>query len=241
MIPKISEQQIATLVEDVNVNGFGVLTNYILPIDLWRMQAFVDAAIETSQNEYIAFSGPEAVFGSGLDELSRAPEFQYLIKRIYEHATGKTAPDEDIHQVLRCLSGNSGLRNSLIFHYDSYIVTALIPIRIPQSGKAGDLLMYPNTRTIRPAYILNVLDKVVLDNPVSQIVLRAAVDSKLLSPKRIPMSPGNIYFFSGYRSVHANEPCDPDKVRATAIFHYANPHRKGEVMSYPSESKLRHP
>ena len=42
---------------------------------------------------------------------------------------------------------------------------------------------------------------------------------------RIKMVPGNLYLFWGYRSVHTNEPCDPASIRATALFHYANPHQ----------------
>jgi hypothetical protein len=38
------------------------------------------------------------------------------------------------------------------------------------------------------------------------------------------MKPGNLYLFWGYRSIHTNEPCDPDKIRATALFHYVDPH-----------------
>lgn len=226
-IPQISDRQVENLVADLHSKGFGFLPNYIHPSALQRMQFFVDSAIEKSHNEYAVFNGPDAVSGSGLDELSKSPDFLDLMKRIYEQGTGKHAPNESFYQVLRCLAGSSGQKNSLIFHYDSYIVTALVPIRIPHSGRTGDLLMFPNTRSIRPAYILNAVDKMLLDNPLSQMLLRASVDSKRWSPIRIKMIPGNIYFFWGYRSVHTNEPCDPDKVRATALFHYANPHRKG--------------
>jgi hypothetical protein len=91
---------------------------------------------------------------------------------------------------------------------------------------AGDLLMYPNTRKVRKTYLRNALDKVMLDNPISQRILRTAVNTERFSPKRIKMQPGNLYFFWGYRSIHTNEPCDADKVRATALFHFANPHAK---------------
>jgi len=38
------------------------------------------------------------------------------------------------------------------------------------------------------------------------------------------MQAGTICFFWGYRSIHTNEPCDPAKLRATALFHYGDPH-----------------
>ncbi len=225
-VPEVSQQKVAELVRDLNTKGFGYLPNFVQQDDLKRMQSFVSAAVDQSGNEYVHFNGPDTVSGSGLEELACSPRFAKIIHDLYEHATCKAAVKEDFYQVLRCLTCSSGQKNSLIFHYDSYVVTALIPIYIPQSGRTGDLLMYPNTRKIRSAYLLNALDKVLLDNPVTQWFLRACVNSKKLSPMRIKMMPGNVYFFWGYRSIHTNEPCDPDKIRATALFHYANPNRR---------------
>jgi hypothetical protein len=179
-----------------------------------------------SGNEYAGFAGAEAVAGSGLEELSHEPHFRKLIFDLYEMLSGKPAVEQEFYQVLRCLSGESGRRNSLTFHYDSYIVTALLPIAIPSEGKAGDLLMYPNARRIRKSYVANAIDKILLDNPLTQRILRGRIDKGLLKPVRIKMKPGNLYFYWGYRSIHTNEPCDPDKLRSTAIFHYMNPHAK---------------
>jgi hypothetical protein len=225
-IQQVTDEQISSVVHQINTRGYGSILGYIQPDDLRRMETFVDSAIRKSNNEYVHFNGPSAVTGSGLDELSDSPAFHDLMERLYREGTGLTPPKQNFYQVLRCLSGQSGQKNSLIFHYDSYIVTALIPIRIPSSGQSGDLLMLPNTRKVRRTYLFNALDKVVLDNRLTQAVLRKTATSRKLPLTRVKMTPGNIYFFWGYRSVHTNEPCDPDKVRATALFHYANPHRK---------------
>jgi hypothetical protein len=225
-VPEVTPQQVFELVTELDTKGFACIPNYVQPSDLKRMQSFVTAAIENAGNEYVHFNGPDAVTGSGLEELAHSDRFGQLIYDLYEQGTGRSADKEDFYQVLRCLAGSSGQKNSLIFHYDSYVVTALIPIHIPADGLAGDLLMYPNTRNIRRSYMLNAIDKVLLDNPVTQKILRNRVSAKRLKPIRIKMQPGNLYFFWGYRSIHTNEPCDPDKVRATALFHYKNPHRK---------------
>lgn len=225
-VPEVTPQQISQLVRELETKGFGCIPNYIAQDDLLRMQHFVSSAIESAGNEYVHFNGPDAVSGSGLEELARSEEFTRLIHNLYEQGTGKRADKEEFYQVLRCLSGATGQKNSLIFHYDSYVVTALIPIHIPAEGLAGDLLMYPNTRKIRSSYVSNAVDKVLLDNPLTQRLLRSRVTAKRMGPMRIKMQPGNLYFFWGYRSIHTNEPCDPDKVRATALFHYKNPHRK---------------
>jgi hypothetical protein len=224
-VPRVSDEQVSCLVQQMNTIGYGSIPGYIQPDYLRRMECFVDSAVEKSNHEYVHFNGPSEVTGSGLDELSESAAFNDLMQRIYRAGTGLPPPQQSFYQVLRCLSGQGGQKNSLIFHYDSYIVTALIPIRIPTSGRTGDLLMFPNTRKVRSTYLLNALDKVVLDNPLTQAVLRKTATSNRLSLTRIKMSPGNIYFFWGYRSIHTNEPCDPNQVRATALFHYANPHR----------------
>jgi hypothetical protein len=225
-VPEVSDLQVAKLATELDDRGFAFIPNYIPADSLEKMQGFVSAAIEKAGNEYVHFNGCDSVLGSGLDELAHCERFTSLMHSLYEKGTGNKAPHQDFYQVLRCLAGKSGAKNSMIFHYDSYVVTALIPIRIPQDGMAGDLLMYPNTRKIHKTYLRNAVDKVLLDNPVSQRILRASVDSKWMRPMRIKMQPGNLYFFWGYRSIHTNEPCDPDKIRATALFHFANPHAK---------------
>ncbi|MBW4038420.1 MAG: hypothetical protein HIU91_05985 [Acidobacteria bacterium] len=225
-VPQVTPQQVFELVSELDTKGFACIPNYVQPSDLTRMQSFVSDAIRNAGNEYVHFNGPDAVAGSGLEELAHSEDFNRLIYDLYEQGTGNPADKEEFYQVLRCLSGSTGQKNSLIFHYDSYVVTALIPIHIPADGLAGDLLMYPNTRTIRSTYIANAFDKVLLDNPITQKLLRNRVSARHLQPMRIKMKPGNIYFFWGYRSIHTNEPCDPDKIRATALFHYKNPHRK---------------
>ena len=225
-IPRVADSDVLALVSRLNTDGYGVIPNYIQPEDLARMQGFVGAAMEKSGNQYIGFGSPSAVVGSGLDELYHAPDFVKLMTDVYEKGTGKTAPKQDFYHVLRCLCGETGQKHAWMFHYDSYVVTALVPIMIPTEGRSGDLLMFPNTRSIRPAYLFNAADKVLLDNRLTQKLLRRTVERHPERPTRIKMQPGNLYFFWGYRSIHTNEPCDPDKVRATALFHFANPHKK---------------
>jgi hypothetical protein len=127
-------------------------------------------------------------------------------------------------RLLRCLSGKSGEKHAFFFHYDSYVVTALIPVIIPSEGERGDLIMLPNIRKIRKYYVQNLIDKVLLDNKVSQALLKHLKSGGYLRATKVRLSPGNIYFFWGCRSIHANVSCGPEKIRATAIFHYVDPH-----------------
>lgn len=213
-----------SLVSMMNRTGYGIVKDYVALPELARMRAFVGTAVEQAGGAYVGFTGPEAVAGSGLDTLAASSEFRALIERLYEVGTGRQPVPDPFHQVLRCLTGKSFSQHSLVSHYGSYILTVLFPIGIPITGRTGDLVMLANTRAIRSGYCQNLVDKVALDNRLSQYGLRMLRRLKWLKLTRLALRPGNAYFFWGYRSVHTNEPCDPNAVRATALFHYANPH-----------------
>lgn len=221
---EVSEISVQQIVQDIETKGYGCISGFVGPDELQTMRSFVNAALKGSKGEYVGFEGPNEIVGSTLDTLGSRRDFRQLMESIYEQGTGRRPPDTPFYQVLRCLSGKSAKKHSLNFHYDSYVVTALIPIEIPTSGLSGDLVILPNTRKIRPSYLFNAIDKILLDNRLTQIALRTMMRWRKLPLVRLRPVPGNIYFFWGYRSIHTNEACDPDKVRATALFHYANPH-----------------
>ena len=242
-IAELSDERIGTIVDDIETKGFAMLPNFVGADDLARMRDFVFGAVQKSKGEYAGFTGPDAVSGSGLDELARSQPFRDMMERIYARGTGQKPPKGEFYQVLRCLSGQSARKHSYLFHYDSYVITLLIPIQIPTSGLTGDFLMLPNTRRIRKIYLSNVVDKLFLDNKVTQWALRKLTKIGLIRLTRVKMVPGNAYFFWGYRSVHTNEPCDPDQVRATALFHYVNPHAGASIVPAPrfrAQTAARH-
>ena len=213
-----------SLVAEINRSGYAVLPDYVPPAELAGMKAFVRGALDNSGGDYAGFTTIESVAGSGLDTLGRSPEFRALIEKVYEIGCNAKATPEEYYQVLRCFSGKSAAPHSLLFHYDSYVVTVLIPIEIPTKGRTGDLIMIPNLRGVRSSYYRNVFDKIVLDNKLTQSALKLLHRFNLLPITRLKLTPGNAYFFWGYRSVHTNEACDQGAMRATALYHYVNPH-----------------
>ena len=220
----VSVPQLDRLIADMNRDGYGVIPNYVDGPELESMRTFVGDAIASAGHGYVGFVGRSAVAGSVFADLSESPSFLSLMKSIYEQGSGRPAPEGELYQVLRCLAGETGKAHSLIFHYDSYVVTALIPVEIPNSGQSGDLVMLRPGRGVRRSYLANLFDKLLLDNKASQGLLRFLHGKGRLPVIRVKMTPGNAYFFWGYQTVHANEACDPQAVRATAIYHFGNPH-----------------
>jgi hypothetical protein len=223
-LPVISDAAVRELVAEIERTGFAMLPNYLPPEMLGKLQSYVSQAVSRAGGEYTVLNGKAVVADTLLAELPETPEFASLLRRLYEQGTGKAAPDQAIYQVLRCLAGQTALKECFIFHYDSYVVTLLLPILIPSQGKRGHLVMAPNLRGVRPSYLLNILDKLVIDNRLTQFLLKRLFLSGLLKLRRVEMVPGNLYMFWGYRSLHTNEPCDPENIRSTALYHFGDPH-----------------
>lgn len=219
-----SDTQIQALTAAIDQNGYAVLPGWASSEQLAQLQAMVFAAVAAAGNSYVALTGSQAVAGTVLHEWGSSPVFLDLCQRIVAAATGRRSKDSRMQQVLRCLTGDRGRRESLIFHYDSYVLTTIMPVCVPEKGSPGDLLMLPSKRPLRSNYVLNVLDKLLVDNRFTQRWLARTYQKKPTRFTQIQMLPGNMYLFWGYRSLHTNLPADPSGVRATAVFHYDNLH-----------------
>lgn len=220
----LSAADIEAIVRSIDAMGYGVIKNCMPENVTAQTRRIVQDRVDEGGGEYVHFTGPEAVQGTFLEALSASDNFNQACQDIYRTSLKSEPPASGFHMVLRCLSGQTGLKHAYYFHYDSYVLTALVPVIIPTEGKAGDLILFPNIRKIRRTYLHNLIDKVLLDNPVTQWALRFGVRSGWLKPVRLKMVPGNVYMFWGYRTLHTNEPCDVDKIRSTALMHYGDPH-----------------
>ena len=141
--------------------------------------------------------------------------------------------------VLRIVTGKNADRQSLKFHYDATVITALVPILIPIGSieHCGHLLAYKNLRKIRKSTLVNLIEKLILQNSISQKIISFLALRKIENYV-YELREGNIYFFYGYRTLHANLPVNPEYVRATLLFHFGNPHNDSILIK--SVSKFRH-
>jgi hypothetical protein len=220
-----ASSSIALLVNDMDQHGHAVIEQAFSPDALTDMRQYVEREASRHQGQYFAYHGLNALAGSPLARLARSPELSAVLDQLHRHATGAPAPSREIFPVLRCVQGGSGTRESNAFHYDATLITLLVPIFIPETGdQRGDLVMFPNLRPVRASVAVNVMEKAVLQNKVSRRLLTQGIKAGWLKPRTLPLVPGNLYLFWGYRTLHANQACSPDVRRATALFHYGDPH-----------------
>jgi hypothetical protein len=215
----------------IDRKGYTVIEHYISPEQLELGRAFIKQQAATRDGEYFCIHGIEELSGTMFAGLALSPPFKDRMAQLYRLQSGQEpATEEQVFPVIRCLQGRSGLKQSHFYHFDATAVTALLPLYIPTEGEhCGDLIIFPNTRHIRFNALRNVIEKAVLHNTVSQKLVAFAVRRGWLKPIRLKLVPGNLYLFSGYRSLHANDVCDPSMLRATALFHFGNPHHESAL------------
>jgi len=219
------EQQVQRLADEIDTQGFAKLSAAVTDEDLEQLRAWTDAQAQQHQGEYFAYHGEQMLAGSLLAGFWADPRLKHLLAGLYRRAANHDAASERIFPVLRCVQGTHGQRESNCFHYDASLVTALIPVFIPTEGaQQGDLMLFPNLRGVRSWVLFNVLEKALLQNRFTRSLICKGMQRGWLKPYVLKLEPGNIYFFWGYRTLHANQACSPDVKRATALFHFGDPH-----------------
>ena len=220
------------LADSMEQQGFACLTDCLSENDLEQLRLCVSGAGLDPTGKYAVLQDRKTFDETALAKIPASMEFQLLCRQLLKLAARPITAEVDHYQVVRCLNGEVGRRNSYFFHYDTYVLTVLMPIMIPQGGERGDLVLFPNVRGIRRTYLHNLFDKLLVDNKFAQWALKQAAKRKMCGARAVVMKPGNLYFFWGYRTIHANEPCDPAQIRATALLHFGDPYRGSRARSF---------
>lgn len=208
------------LIADIETQGFARISGFIPLDELGRAQGAVRGAVQANGGESVMLIGDEQT-SAVLPMMDRVTEVTRLI---CERVETRHADLETTYKIVRCLSGGSVAQHSMVFHFDSFVLTALVPVIMPVRGSPGDLVIAPNTRPLRNSYMRNLLDKLIVDNPLTQRILRRMHAGGSARFTRLHLAPGDLYLFWGYRTLHTNEPVDGGEVRCTALVHRGRMH-----------------
>ncbi|MFM0362223.1 hypothetical protein [Paraburkholderia sediminicola] len=130
--------------------------------------------------------------------------------------------DEPLH-VLRCV-GPDADSQSYLRHFDSHILTMLVPLRLaPDGDRNGDLIMHALPREAK-SEITNLLTKTYLFFEHGlPFFIRRSLSSHALSngnSQRVVCAPGNVYIFNGLITLHHNLDVVVGERRMLIIHHY---------------------
>jgi hypothetical protein len=139
--------------------------------------------------------------------------------------TGQTVLSLEPFHVLRCASIANRV-DSHCRHYDSHLLTLLIPLRLAPDGVSnGDLVMYRNPR-LSVTTFTNLLCKIrhgcQRSLPFSWRKWLTLHELKTGRCSRIPVTVGSVYEFNGFAIQHANLDVQSGQ-RRTLLIHYYDP------------------
>lgn len=211
--------------DDLERRGIACLENAVSPEEIAAIRTRVDALIDEHGAKYFSLINPWKTMGPPFSELGEDAGFVGLLKALSARGCARAAEQSfELYNVLRVIAGSHSARRAYELHYDATVITALLPVYIPDGApdKAGDLVAVPNLRRFRRSAALNVAEKAIVQNRL----LRPLVKRRYIDPARhvVKLKPGNLYFFWGYRTLHGNLPCEAGATRATLLFHYGDPH-----------------
>ena len=220
-------------------HGFYCLEKSLDLKALATFQKEIESLICAKGNRYFSLINPYKNIESKFALLDKSCNLKKFLFELAKSGTDKDVSNSEILNVLRIVTGKNADGQSLKFHYDATVITALIPILIPIGSieQCGHLLAYKNLRNIRKSALVNLIEKLILQNPISQKIISFLALRKIKNYV-CKLKEGNIYFFYGYRTLHANLPVNPDYVRATLLFHFGNPHNDSFLIK--AVAKFRH-
>ena len=230
----------AEIAAGLDSQGFVCIQDAVAPEWLDRARAHVAMLADKRSGNYFALNWPSREEGSPWNEMTSDPAVSSLLNDLVKLGCPKAKVDDEIYNVLRVVTGESADCKSLCYHYDNTVITALVPVLIPEGPErqAGELLVYANRRPYRSSVLTNMAEKAVVQSDWYRKRFTNTLPGG--HPDEIKLlKPGNLYLFWGYRTYHGNFPVRHDILRATFLMHLGDPHGGSLALSAIKQLNLR--
>ena len=228
----------------IKQDGFYCIEGVVKPEFLSELQENVNKLLKIFGKMYFSLIDPherledEDLLSLPYKNIINNSEFSDLLNNLSSELSLNKKGNSERFNILRVVTGEKTDDQSLKFHYDSTLVTALIPIYIPEGveKESGHLVVLPNARSIRSSILVNIVEKFLIQNRFSQMVLPYLF---LRSGKKkvLNLEPGNIYLFSGLQTLHSNFAVNKDYVRATLLCFYGNPYPDSKFLNWVKKTR----
>lgn len=215
----------------LDTDGFAVIEGAVSHDWVVRARSEVEAEVGKRSAPFFSLIRPADEAGSVLGEVAHDGPLNTLLARLVRHASPGAVLEPDApYSVLRVIAGQTGNDGAYQFHYDSSVITVVVPIVIPEArdGPAGELAVFGNRRPFRRTVIGNIAEKIALQNRWAWRRAQRRVTAHAADHVR-QLEPGNLYLFWGYRTYHGNLPCGSAMLRATLLLHVGDPHGTSPV------------
>lgn len=218
------------IADQLDQRGFVCLERAVASEWLVSARSEIKRLLRDHGQSYHFFRNPRGQEHRAIEAFVNDPETLGLLAEVMRARLPEGLP-ELANASLRVIAGPRGDDDSFTFHYDAGAVTMVVPLFLPEAdrGRRGELIGFFNKRPFRRSVSVNLLDKLVDQSGMyRRYILRRSDHAKTTM---IDMELGNAYLFWGYRTLHANLPCEPGALRATLLIHFGRPHGPSRMLS----------
>ncbi|MCC3861731.1 hypothetical protein [Pseudemcibacter aquimaris] len=156
-----------------------------------------------------------------------------LIEKLHsiaENVWGDKLEKQEPYIVSRVVNPTS-INESFRSHFDSHLVTIVVPIEVPKGEKykQGELLVLPRKRSFPKSGIINIIQKLFYGSIFYRWYLRSNFRKLESTGNLNVMDIGSFenLVFNGLTTLHCNLPFENNKIRRTLLIHYGDPDTKG--------------
>lgn len=228
--------------QQLNTEGLLELPNIFSDEFIAACRAQVDAELAERGARYFTIANVSEQPGSHLAEIRHSQPLMDFLASLCD-MTGLPRAEEPLLQGnnLRVIAGGDSISQAFNFHFDSSVLTMLLPIYIPSGEdiKSGHLLAKPNLRPFGQNVVTNLIGKVIYQNKLARWVLMRQFFAGKWARHIARLKPTSAYLFWGARTLHANLPCASEHKRATALFFFGRPNVNDPIMNWVEKRRYK--
>ncbi len=138
------------------------------------------------------------------------------------------------YKCLRVIKNSRIKRQIRDFHFDSHILTILIPIYIPdrKNSENGHLMMSPKLRKQTKNIFLNIIQKFFYQNRILFHLTKYKWFQKKMNFVKILLKPKSIFIFNGFTNLHGNLEIYQGDTRATFLIHVFDLFKDSKLVTF---------
>lgn len=214
--------EIDTIIKNITQEGIACIPSYFSKSQIDEATvALSDCAVGDLEADHrLEQSVPHYMISEHLASEALAQMCRQICHRLDPRYDGAT----DRKMALRRINDDTTDHRFYYFHFDSYRLTIFAPLKIPTSGRRGELLIFPKQRKLPRSYWKNIFDKIWYGNKPAQIFWKKR-SIRFSSYCRVILIPGNLYILDGSRTLYADAHLDPGGIHDSLVLHYAQTHR----------------
>lgn len=207
-------------IKQLNEAGYLVINDFISDEIFNQFKIDTNKYLENSKNKNFNLTDHdlnESIFNKYyLDS-----KITNLVNNIFK-VTNIDFDNEECYRVFRALVGEESNKQNKKYHFDSYYLTILFPIIIPNNKdtKNGDFFIIPNIRKIYKNFFLNLLVKFLFQNKISYLLYKSKLFDRLFKPIKIIPKEKSVIIFWGYKSLHGSGDLGENRKRVTVLYHF---------------------